>query len=179
MKKIEVLISEEEIKKIIKEISAKILKDAEKNKCRELNFITVLEGARRFSEVLRKIIFEETKGKLNINNYNIKISSYQGTESRKLKLEKEIKENLKKKNVIVIEDIIDTGKTMLFLKNYLLKEKRVASLKIASLLSKPSRRIVDVKISYLGKEIPDVFVIGYGLDKDGQFRDLNYIGFIK
>ena len=82
------------------------------------------------------------------------------------------------KNVIIIEDIIDTGRTLEFLKHYLM-EFNPKSLKICTLLSKPSRRVIDLDVDYIGFSIPDEFVIGYGLDYNQRYRNLPYIGVIK
>ncbi|MEM4271099.1 MAG: phosphoribosyltransferase family protein [Candidatus Pacearchaeota archaeon] len=169
----------EEIKNIVRDISRRIIKDAIKEGNNKLNFVTVLEGARRFSDELIGEIYCQTCAGFNINNYNIKVSSYCGMTSGKLKLERGIEADLSEKEVIILEDIVDSGKTIQFLADYLLKDKQVSRVKIASLLSKPSRRRVNIQIDYLGKEIPDVFVVGYGLDKDGIYRNLNYIGRVK
>ena len=160
-------------------LAKQILQDLIKSKAKELNFVTVLEGSIPFSRDLRVQLKKLIGEKIKINNYEIKISSYEGTKSGKLELKKDFGENIKGKDLIIIEDIVDTGKTMHYLLDYLFKEKKVKSVKICSFLSKPSRREKEVIIDYLGTEIPDKFVIGYGLDKDGEFRDLDYIGIWK
>lgn len=85
--------------------------------------------------------------------------------------------SLEGKHVIIVEDIVDSGNTLSFLLG-LLKEKNLASLEICSLLSKPSRRVVDIPLNpeYIGFEIPDTFVVGYGLDYDQKYRELPYVG---
>ena len=93
-------------------------------------------------------------------------------------MNKDITQSIEGKEVIVIEDIVDTGRTLAFLKAFL-KEKKPASLKICSLLDKPSRRIADVQADYIGFTIEDKFVVGYGLDDEQNLRNLNYIGYIE
>ena len=95
-----------------------------------------------------------------------------------MKLNKDITGSIEGKEVIIIEDIIDTGKTLSYLKEYLL-QKNPASLKICALLDKPSRRIVSIEGDYIGFTIENKFVIGYGLDDEQNYRNLNYIGYVK
>jgi len=177
--KIPVFISKIEIEKIIDRLAKQIFQDLIKSGTKEVNFVTVLEGSIPFSRDLRAQLKKLVGKKFKINNYEIKISSYDGTQSGKLELKKDFNENIEEKDLIIIEDIVDTGKTMHYLNDYLFKKKKVKSVKICSFLSKPSRREKEIFIDYLGKEIPDKFVIGYGLDKDGEFRDLDYVGIWK
>ena len=93
-------------------------------------------------------------------------------------MNKDITQSIEGKEVIIIEDIVDTGRTLSFLKEFL-KEKNPASLKICSLLDKPSRRIADVQADYIGFTIENKFVVGYGLDDEQNLRNLNYIGYIE
>ena len=85
---------------------------------------------------------------------------------------------IEEKEVIIIEDIVDTGRTLYFLKEYLI-QKNPASLRICTLLDKPSRRIISVEADYIGFTIENKFVIGYGLDDEQNYRNLNYIGYIE
>jgi len=164
--KITTLISSSKIKSKIKELVKKIKKDH-----KEVIFITVAIGARTFSKEIRKNIRSK--------NYEVKLKSYQNTKSTgKIKLIKDIKENIKGKEVIIIEDIVDTGLTIDYLKKYLKNKKKVKSIKLCSLLSKPKRRKKNIKIDYLGFTIPDKFIVGYGLDYNGRYRKLKYIGVI-
>jgi hypoxanthine phosphoribosyltransferase len=107
-------------------------------------------------------------------------SSYgAGTESSGvIKIKKELDSNIEGKNVLIIEDIVDSGRTLALLKEEL-KSRGAKSVKIAALLSKPARRVVDVEVEYIGAEIPDEFVVGYGLDMDEKYRQLDYIGILK
>ena len=96
----------------------------------------------------------------------------------KIKLNKDITSSIEGKDVIIIEDIVDTGRTLSFLKKFL-AEKKPASLKICSLLDKPSRRITDISADYTCFEVEDKFIVGYGLDNNQNYRNLNYIGYIE
>jgi len=176
---IPVFISKEEIEGVVSRIGSEIYKNLQDNRAKEVNFVTILEGARPFSRDLRAKVTELCGQRFPINNYDIKISSYQGTQSEKLALEKDIEVDITGRDLIVVEDIVDTGKTMNYLINHLFMKRNARSMCICSLLNKPSRREKDIPIVYLGKNIPDEFVIGYGLDKDGEFRGLDYIGIWK
>ena len=90
----------------------------------------------------------------------------------------DLKDSIEGKDVIVIEDIIDTGRTLSYLMEYL-KMKKPNSIKLCTLLDKPDRRTIPVKVDYTGFKIPDKFVVGYGLDVDEKYRNLPYIGYIE
>jgi hypoxanthine phosphoribosyltransferase len=107
-------------------------------------------------------------------------SSYgSGTESSGLvKIVKDLDEPLKDKEVIVVEDIVDSGRTLSYLME-MLKDRHPKSLHLCTLLDKPDRRVTDVKVDYTGFEIPDEFVVGYGLDYDQKYRNLPYIGIVR
>jgi len=90
----------------------------------------------------------------------------------------DLKDSIQGKDVIVIEDIIDTGRTLSYLIEYL-KMKKPNSVKLCALLDKPDRRTIDVKVDYTGFQIPDKFVVGYGLDYDENYRNLPYVGYIE
>ena len=136
--------------------------------------IPVLNGAMIFaSDMIKRLNF-----KLTVDP--IKASSYAGTESTgKVKITQDIKSDVKDQPVIFMEDIIDTGRTLQYLIN-LLKVRKAASIKICSLLDKPSRRIMtDVIVDYVGVKVPNEFVVGYGLDYEQKYRNLPYIGVLK
>ncbi len=160
-------ISAEKIQERINEIAH--LVDIDYNG-EEVVVIGVLNGAFMFvSDLIRAM---QTPVYLDF----IAVSSYEGTESTgKLKMLKDIKVDVKDKHVLIIEDIVDTGLTITKLKTLML-ERGPKSLKLASLLHKPSRTEHKVDIDYLGFEIEDKFVIGYGLDFNGLYRELPYIG---
>lgn len=170
MKQIKVLITEEEINKRLDELAEQLMKEY---KGKELVFLCILKGSVFFTVELSKRIEN------NIKFEFIEASSYEGHKSTgKVKLNKDITQSIEEKDVIIIEDIIDTGRTLSFLKEYLV-QKKPASLKICALLDKPSRRIVPVEADYIGFTIEDKFVIGYGLDDEQNYRNLSYIGYIE
>lgn len=170
MENIKVLIEEEKIQDKIKEIAKKIEKDYAG---KEIILICILKGSTFFTVDLAKRINENVKIEfIQVSSYG---SSTVGSENIKLKLD--LKESIEGKDVIVVEDIIDTGRTLSYLLEHL-KERRPGSLKLCTLLDKPERRLYDVKVDYTGFEIPDKFVVGYGLDYDELYRNLPYIGYI-
>lgn len=170
MKKIKVLISEEKINNRLDELANQIM---DEYKGKDIVFLCILKGSIFFTVELAKRI------KNNIQFEFVEVSSYENNESTgKVKLNKDITQSIEGKEVIIIEDIVDTGRTLAFLKELLL-EKKPASLKICSLLDKTSRRIANVKADYVGFAIEDKFVVGYGLDDEQNLRNLNYIGYIE
>lgn len=171
MEKIETLISEENLQKRIKEL-AKEIKDDYKGE--EVIFISVLKGAVFFTVDLMK----NYDGDCQIDV--VRVSSYEGeTSTGTVTLKVPLKrENIENKNIIIVEDIVDTGRTYNYLVNYV-KEMNPKSVKTCVMLDKPSRRVVDFEADYTGFKIDDLFVIGYGLDYDEKYRNLPYIGYIK
>ena len=108
------------------------------------------------------------------------VSSY-GSETKSsgvVRIVKDLDEPLKGKDVIVVEDIVDSGRTLSYLLE-MLKDRKPNSLALCTLLDKPSRRVIDVKVDYTGFQIPDEFVVGYGLDYDQRYRNLPYIGVVE
>lgn len=163
------LIGKEELDKRIEELAKQI---DENYDGQEIVAICVLNGAAFFAVDLT------LKMKTRMQVEFIKISSYEGTESTgEIKKYLDIdKKKVEDKNVLIIEDIVDTGRSMKYLIEHL-KEKNSRNIKICSLLSKPSRREVEVNIDYLGFEVPNKFIIGYGFDdEDGFNRNIPYIG---
>ncbi len=170
MKDIKVLINENEINKKLDELAEKIMGDYKE---KEIVFLCILKGSVFFAVELAKRI------KNNIQFEFIEVSSYENNKSTgKIKLNKDITSSIEGKDVIIIEDIVDTGRTLSFLKKFL-AEKKPASLKICSLLDKPSRRITDISADYTCFEVEDKFIVGYGLDNNQNYRNLNYIGYIE
>ena len=168
MGKIKKLFSKKELDVRVKEISKELYKEYGK---KEVVFICTLKGAVFFACDLLK----NYKG--NARMEFLRASSYSGTESTgKIELNLSIsKDNIENKDVIIIEDIVDTGRTLKFLKEYI-NDMNPSSLKICTLLNKPSRRVVEIDADYVGFEIEDLFVVGYGLDYNQQYRNLPYIG---
>ncbi len=166
----DILINEEKLQKRIQEIAKEIEKEYEG---KQILFLGVLKGSVPFLWELAKNI------KNDIRFEFIEVSSYQGTESTgKIKINKDITQSITGKDVIIVEDIVDTGRTLTFLKQYIL-EKKPNSLKIAALLSKPSRRVIEIDVDHIGFEIEDKFVVGFGLDYDQKYRNLPYVGYIE
>lgn len=166
----EILIKEEDINKRIKELSAQISMDY-KGKC--VFFIGILKGCFLFLSDLVKNV------DINTNVDFMMVSSYVGIESTGVvRTLLDLKQSIEGKNVIIVEDIVDSGLTM----NYLLKNLKTRnpkSIDVCTLLSKPSCRKIKVPIKYCGFEIPNKFVVGYGLDYNELYRNLPYIGILK
>ncbi|MCR5740126.1 MAG: hypoxanthine phosphoribosyltransferase [Lachnospiraceae bacterium] len=168
---IEVMYTEEEVDRRIQEIGDRITRDYEG---KQIHMVCVLKGGAFFMCELAKRI------KLDVSLDFMSVSSYgSGTESSGLvKIVKDLDESLKDKDVIVVEDIVDSGRTLSYLLK-MLSERGPRSLKLCTLLDKPSRRVTDVDVTYTGFQIPDEFVVGYGLDYDQVYRNLPYIGVVK
>lgn len=167
MEELKVLIDEQTIQDKVYELAKKIEKDYEG---KNLTLICILKGSTFFTVDLAKRIDKELKIQF------MKVSSY-GAEkisSGKINLELDLPDNMENENLLIVEDIIDTGRTLSYLIKHL-KEKNPASIKLCTLLDKPERREYDVKVDYVGFEIPDKFVVGYGLDYNEIYRNLPYI----
>jgi len=166
-----ILISESELENKVAELAAEINKKYEGE---TLVVVGVLKGSFMFmSDLLKKIT-------VDTEVYFLKASSYgTGTESSGVvEITKDIETDIKNKNVLLVEDIIDSGFTMEKVMQMLsLREPK--ALELCSCLSKPDRRVCDIHIDYLGFEIPDKFVIGYGLDYAEKYRNLPYVGYIE
>jgi hypoxanthine phosphoribosyltransferase len=168
LKDLKVLISEEELHKRIEELAKQIYEDY---KGEELTFICILKGSIFFTVDLSKEM------PCDINFEFIRVSSYHGQNSTGvIEMKVELQGDIKGKDVIIIEDIIDTGRTLSYLMEYL-RSKGPKSLKICSLLDKKERRVCKMDADYVGFDIPDKFVLGYGLDVDEKYRNLPYIGY--
>ncbi|MDN5303975.1 MAG: hypoxanthine phosphoribosyltransferase [Fusobacteriaceae bacterium] len=168
--KIDVMISKEDIAKKVKELAKEITntyKDTD-----ELVLVGLLRGSVVFlSDLAREIGIDDVKLDFMV------VSSYGNSmeSSRNVKIKKDIEENIADRNVLIVEDIIDTGFTLK--KVYeILELREPKSLKICTLLDKPERREVDVKVDFTGFKIPDEFVVGYGIDYAEKHRNLPYIG---
>lgn len=165
----EVLISEENIQNKVKELGKKITEDyRDKN----LFLLGILKGAVPFmADIMRRI-------DLDLEYDFMDVSSYQGTRSLgEVRILKDISTSIVGKDILIVEDIIDTGITLNYLTK-VLKSRGANSIEIVTMLSKPSRRKVDLPVKYNGFEIEDNFVIGYGMDYDEKYRALPYIGIL-
>lgn len=169
--KIRELLSEEEVDDRIRELGGQITKDYEGE---EVFLVCTLKGASFFACELAKRI------KLPLTLDFIAVESYgDGTQSSgEVRMIKDLDESIEGKNVIVVEDIVDTGRTLSYLMD-ILKKRNPKTLKLCSLLDKPERRVVDIKADYTGFEVPDLFVVGYGLDYAQKYRNLPYIGVVE
>ena len=166
MENFDILINESNLDKRIEELANEIMRDY---KDEDLVFVGVLKGAAVFMIELAKKI------KNSVEFEFIQVESYQGTESTgKIKLKQDLIDKIEGRNIIIIEDIVDTGRTLEYLREYI-KKHNPKSVKVCTLLSKPSRRIVELNIDYIGFSIPDEFVIGFGMDYDQKYRNLPYI----
>ncbi len=166
-----VLISEEKIKVMVKEIAQRINEDY---KGKNLLMVGLLKGSIVFMADLMKEISVDCKIDF------ICVSSYgSGTESKgRINLIKDVSQSVEGLDVLIVEDIIDSGNTLSFILKYF-EAKGANSVKICTLLSKPDRRVVEIPVDYIGAEIPDEFVIGYGLDYAEKYRNLPYVGILK
>jgi hypoxanthine phosphoribosyltransferase len=165
--KINVFLSTEQIQSRVKELASMINRDYAGQ---EIILVCVLNGSFIFcADLIRHIT-------IPVQVEMVSLSSYQGTESTgEVSFRLDVKQSLVQKNIILVEDIVDTGLTISFLIKHMAL-KNVKSLKLCSLLLKRARLKVEVPIDYLGFDIEDKFVIGYGLDYDGKYRELPYIG---
>ena len=165
-----VLISAEEIEEKVAAVGAQISKDFEG---KDPIFVGVLKGCFIFMADLMRHV------SINCSVDFMAVSSYSGTSSTgAVKINKDLNESIEGRHVIIVEDILDSGITLNYLKNYLMGRKP-ASIDIVTLMDKPSRRKADVYASYSCFEVPDEFVVGYGLDYNEKYRNLPYIGVLK
>ena len=166
-----ILLTKQEIDMMVHKIASSINDDFYGE---EVTAVVILKGSIMFAADLVRCLT------VNVKLDFMQASSYgSGVESSGvINIKKDMETDVKGKNVLIIEDIVDSGRTLSLLREEIEKRgaKKVA---IASLLSKPSRRVVDVEVEYIGTDIPDEFVVGYGLDMDEKYRQLDYIGILK
>lgn len=169
--RIEVLITEKDVDKKIEEIGKAISSEYEG---KTVHLICVLKGGAFFMcELAKRITVPVSMDFMAVSSYG------SGTESSgSLKMIKDLDESIEGKDVIIVEDIIDSGRTLDKLVA-LLKTRGPKSLKVCTLLDKPDRRVIDVDVDYTCFSIPDEFVVGYGLDYDQKYRNLPYIGVVR
>ena len=171
MREIHVLFNQKEMEQRIAKLAKQIEKDYEG---KEITVLCVLKGASFFTIQLTQKI----KNKMEFQF--IELSSYGNntTSSGTITIKRDMEHSLKGKNVLIVEDIIDTGRTMQFLLERIKKEN-IESVKVATLLDKPERRVVELTADYVGFTIPNKFVLGYGMDYEEYYRNLPYIGYIE
>ncbi|HHY04201.1 MAG TPA: hypoxanthine phosphoribosyltransferase [Thermoanaerobacterales bacterium] len=167
-----VLISNEEIENKLKELGEIITKDYKDKK--DILMIGVLKGAIVFmADLIRHIDLPIQIDFMAVSSYGSSTKS-----SGVVRILKDLEENVEGKNIIIVEDIMDSGLTLSYLYKILMSRKP-SSIKICALLDKPSRRKVDIDLDYLGFEIPDYFVVGYGLDYNEKYRNMRDICILK
>lgn len=168
---IKVLLSEEEVDARIQAIGEQISKDYAG---KQVHLVCVLKGGSFFMcELAKRISVPVSLDFMSVSSYGSDTKS-----SGVVKIVKDLDESLKDKDVIVVEDIVDSGRTLSYLLE-MLRDRGPKSLRLCTLLDKPDRRVVNVKVDYTGFEIPDEFVVGYGLDYDQKYRNLPYIGVVE
>ena len=166
-----VLFSEEQLAQRVAEIAAQIAKDYAG---KEPLLVSVLRGSFVFmADLVRQITVPCTVDFMAVSSYGSGTTS-----SGQVKIVKDLSETIEGKDVIVVEDILDSGNTLSYLLK-LLEARRPASIRLCTLLDKPERRTKPVEVQYSGFTIPDEFVVGYGLDYDERYRNLPYIGVLK
>lgn len=165
----QILIPSARLKARVRALGRRITRDYAE---RDLHLITILRGGLFFLTDLARAI----ERPLSLDCLGI--SSYAGQQQGPIRITKDLDDNIQGRNVLIVEDIIDTGLTLAYIRRNLLV-REPASLHICTLLDRPYRRIVDIAVDYVGFEIPDTFVVGYGLDWRGQYRNLPYIATLK
>lgn len=169
--KIRVLLSEEEVDSRIQEVANQINRDYEG---KEVHMICVLKGGVFFMcELAKRITVPVSLDFMSVSSYGDDTKS-----SGVVKIVKDLDQPLEGKNVLVVEDIIDSGRTLSYLLD-ILKSRNPHSVRLCTLLDKPERRVRDVKVDYGCFNIPDEFVVGYGLDYAQKYRNLPYIGVVE
>ena len=172
MYKLKILYSKSRIKSMVSSLARKIEKDySKKNNSKPLVVISVLKGAFIFTaDLIREIKYPVQLEFVRISSYGSKTVSSGKIEAPLLSLP-----NLNGRDILIVEDIVDSGRTVCFLKEYIRDQFKPKSLKVACLLNKEARREVNVRADYVGFEIEDYFLVGYGLDSAENFRHLPYL----
>ncbi len=169
--KITIMIDEDTVDNRIKEIAAQISRDYAK---KEVRLICILKGSVFYTtELAKRLTIPTTMDFMKVSSYGSGTVS-----SGKIEIKKDLDDSIEGLDVIVVEDIVDSGHTLSQLIPEL-KKRNPRSLAVTTLLDKPSRREVDVDVDYIGFEIEDKFVVGYGLDYDQSYRDLPFIGVVE
>ena len=166
-----VLLSEEELRTRVAELGAQLSRDYEG---KNLLMVSVLKGSVAFMADLMRAISQPAEiDFMVVSSYGSGVKS-----SGVVKIVKDLDINLEGKDILIVEDILDSGMTLDYIKGMLL-DRNPASIRICTLLDKPARRKADLQADYVGFTVPDEFVVGYGLDYDERYRNLPYIGILK
>ncbi len=169
--KVNIMLSEEELTQRIAELGAQISKDYEGE---SIFLVCILKGAAFFAcELAKRITVPVTIDFMATSSYGSGTVS-----SGEVQIKKDLDLGVEGRNVIIVEDIIDSGNTLNYLSN-IFRDRRAKSVKMCAMLDKPERREVDVNVDYIGFTIPDAFVVGYGLDYDQKYRNLPCIATLK
>lgn len=166
-----VLISEEELSEIVKDLGKKISEDY---KDKDLLLVSVLKGSVMFmADLMREITIPCNIDFMAVSSYGSGSKS-----SGVVKIIKDLDKSIEGKDLLIVEDILDSGRTLNYIKT-ILEARGIKSLKICTLFDKPERREVDLFADYIGAKVPNEFIVGYGLDYDEYYRNLPYIGALK
>jgi hypoxanthine phosphoribosyltransferase len=169
--KVRVMITEEQVTQRIRELAEEICKDYEGE---SIHLICILKGSIFFScDLAKRLTIPVTLDFMSVSSYGSETVS-----SGRVRILKDLDESIQGRNVLIVEDIIDSGRTLAYLKEMLMA-RGPKSLKICTLLDKPDRREIQVDVKYVGFTIPDEFVVGYGLDYDQYYRNLPYVGVVE
>ena len=167
------MIPEAEIKARIAELGRQIT-ERYKDSGSDMVLVGLLRGSFMFmADLCREVQVSHEVDFMTASSYGSGMST-----TRDVKILKDLDEDIRGKDVLIVEDIIDSGRTLYYLLE-ILKKRHPASMKLCTLLDKPDRRVRDVKVDYVGFEIPDEFVVGYGLDYAQKYRNLPYIGMVE
>lgn len=166
----QVLYSQQQVEQRLDELAGKLTK---KYKDQFPVIVSVMTGAAVFTvDMIKRMNFKLTLDYVDVSSYA------DSTQSGKVHLVHDLSTDIKDRPVIIMEDIIDTGHTLKFLAN-LLKDRGAKSIEICTLLDKPARREVSIEADYVGFKVPNEFIVGYGLDYSGIYRNLSYVGILK
>ena len=167
----EILFTQEDLKAITKELGEKVTRDY---KDKKLYLVTNIKGAVVFlTDFMRNVDLPCEVDFMVVSSYGSGVTS-----SGNVKIIKDLDVPLEDKDILIVEDILDSGNTLKFVVD-MIKKRHPKSVEVCALLDKPSRRIADIQAKYVGREIPDEFVVGYGLDYDEKYRNLPYLGVLK
>ena len=168
---LKVLITEQELKDCVRKLGQQISRDYQG---KNLLMVSVLKGSVVFmSDLMRSITIPARIDFMSVSSYGSGVKT-----SGVVKIIKDLDQQLEGKDLLIVEDILDSGMTLSYL-SQLLKARNPKSIRIATLLDKPERRTADIQADYYGFQVPDAFVVGYGLDYDEKYRNLPYIGVLK